>query len=89
MSYDVQDRLTVHLWHERQNSTANLTVDQHVGAHAERLVKTGRVASVSAAFNEAMAEKAWHSLRWRTQNIHANIRSITRSSMEVTDQQRG
>jgi hypothetical protein len=47
-----------------------------VGAYTERLAKTGRAASVSAAFNEAMAEKAWRDRRrrgmWRAKSREAD-----------------
>ena len=35
-----------------------ITVDPHLSAYAEHLVEAGQAPSVSAAFNEAMAEKA-------------------------------
>jgi hypothetical protein len=34
-----------------------ITVDSHLSAYAEHLVESGYATSVSAAFNEAMAEK--------------------------------
>ena len=34
-----------------------ITVDSRLSAYAEHLVESGRATSVSAAFNEAMAEK--------------------------------
>jgi hypothetical protein len=42
-----------------------ITVDPQVGAYAERLVAAGHAASVSAAFNDAMAEKAHRDRRRR------------------------
>jgi Arc/MetJ-type ribon-helix-helix transcriptional regulator len=33
-------------------------VDPHLSAYAEQLVRAGRAASVSAVFNDALAEKA-------------------------------
>jgi hypothetical protein len=36
-----------------------ITVDSHLSAYAEHLVASGHATSVSAAFNEAMAEKAY------------------------------
>lgn len=41
-----------------RKSRLTITVDAHLSAYAEQLVQTGHAASVSAAFNEAMAEKA-------------------------------
>jgi Arc/MetJ-type ribon-helix-helix transcriptional regulator len=35
-----------------------ITVDPHLSAYAEQLVRAGRAASVSAVFNDALAEKA-------------------------------
>jgi hypothetical protein len=34
-----------------------ITVDAHLSSYVEQLVETGQASSVSAAFNEAMAEK--------------------------------
>jgi len=34
-----------------------ITVDPHVAAYADRLVATGKATSVSAAFNDALAER--------------------------------
>jgi Arc/MetJ-type ribon-helix-helix transcriptional regulator len=42
---DRKDRLTI-------------TVDPHLSAYAEQLVKEGKAPSVSAVFNDALAEKA-------------------------------
>lgn len=42
-----------------------ITVDPHLSAYAEHLVEVGQAASVSAAFNEAMAEKAYRDRRRR------------------------
>ena len=36
-----------------------ITVDSHLSAYAEHLVESGHATSVSAAFNEAMAGKAY------------------------------
>jgi Arc/MetJ-type ribon-helix-helix transcriptional regulator len=35
-----------------------ITVDPHLSAYAEQLVQAGRAPSVSAVFNDALAEKA-------------------------------
>jgi hypothetical protein len=43
-----------------------ITVDPSLSAYAEHLVEAGHAASVSAAFNEAMAEKAYRDRRRRT-----------------------
>jgi Arc/MetJ-type ribon-helix-helix transcriptional regulator len=34
-----------------------ITVDPHLSAYAEHLVETGKAASVSAVFNDALSEK--------------------------------
>jgi hypothetical protein len=44
-----------------------ITVDPHLAAYAERLVETGKASSVSAAFNDALAERVHrdrHARRW-------------------------
>ena len=43
-----------------------ITVDPQLSAYAERLVETGHATSVSAAFNDAMAEKAYRDRRRRS-----------------------
>ena len=43
-----------------------ITVDPHLSAYAEHLVEIGSAASVSSAFNEAMAEKAYRDRRRRS-----------------------
>src|SRR5487761_916523 len=43
-----------------------ITVDPQLSAYAERLVQTGNATSVSAAFNDAMAEKAYRDRRRRS-----------------------
>jgi hypothetical protein len=43
-----------------------ITVDPRLSAYAERLVETGNATSVSAAFNDAMAEKAYRDRRRRS-----------------------
>ena len=40
-----------------------ITVDSHLSSYAEHLVASGHATSVSAAFNEAMAEKAYRDRR--------------------------
>ena len=40
-----------------------ITVDSHLSAYAEYLLESGHASSVSAAFNEAMAEKAYRERR--------------------------
>jgi hypothetical protein len=42
-----------------------ITVDSRLSAYAEHLVESGRATSVSAAFNEAMAETVYRDRRWR------------------------
>jgi hypothetical protein len=43
-----------------------ITVDSQLSAYAEQLVEAGQASSVSAAFNEAMADKANRDRRRRT-----------------------
>jgi Arc/MetJ-type ribon-helix-helix transcriptional regulator len=43
-----------------------ITVDSHLIAYADHLVETGHATSVSAAFNEAIAEKAYRDRRQRS-----------------------
>ena len=42
-----------------QKARLTITVDPNLRAYAEHLVESGRTTSVSAALNEAMAEKAY------------------------------
>ncbi|GAA1024150.1 hypothetical protein Aple_096710 [Acrocarpospora pleiomorpha] len=42
-----------------------ITVDPYLAAYAEQLVEAGKAASVSAAFNDALAEHAHRSRRAR------------------------
>ncbi len=41
-----------------RKSRLTITVDSQLSAYAEQLVAAGHAASVSAVFNEAMAEKS-------------------------------
>ena len=43
-----------------------ITVDPYLSAYAEQLVDAGQAASVSAVFNQAMAEKAYRDRRRRS-----------------------
>lgn len=56
-----------------------ITVDPHLSAYAEQLVDAGQAASVSAVFNEAMAEKAYRDRRRR---------SSWKAKADAADQQR-
>jgi hypothetical protein len=49
-----------------QKDRLMITVDYQLRAYAEQLVEEGLSASVSEAFNEAMAEKAYQDKRKRT-----------------------
>lgn len=56
-----------------------ITVDPYLSAYAEQLVDTGQATSVSAAFNDAMAEKAYRDRRRR---------SLWKAKTDAADQQR-
>lgn len=59
-----------------------ITVDPYLSAYAERLVEEGNVASVSAAFNEAMAEKAYRDRSrrnlWKAKSEQADPARVNR-----------
>ena len=67
-----------------------ITVDSHLSAYAEHLVESGRATSVSAAFNEAMAEKAYRDRRrrrvWKAKSEQADSGRVARM-MAHMDQQ--
>jgi endonuclease YncB( thermonuclease family) len=67
-----------------------ITVDSHLSTYAEHLVESGHATSVSAAFNEAMAEKAYRDRRrrslWKAKSEQADPDRVARM-MEHIDQQ--
>lgn len=73
-----------------RKSRVTITVDPQLGAYAEQLVQAGQAASVSAAFNDAMAEKAHRDRRrrsfWKTHSDQADPNRVARM-MAVIDQQ--
>ena len=73
-----------------RKSRLTITVDPHLSAYAERLVEAGHATSVSAAFNEAMAEKAYRDRRrrslWKTKADEANPARVSRMMAHVDQQ---
>ncbi len=67
-----------------------ITVDSQLRAYAERLVDTGLASSVSAAFNEAMAEKAYRDRRrrtlWKAKSDQADEGRVARMIAQVNQQ---
>jgi hypothetical protein len=67
-----------------------ITVDAQLSAYAEQLVDAGQASSVSAAFNEAMAEKAYRDRRrralWKVKSGEADQDRVARI-MAYVDQQ--
>jgi hypothetical protein len=65
-------------------------VDPDLSSYAERLVESGHAASVSAAFNEAMAEKAYWDRRcrglWRAKGDQADSGRVARMMSHVDQQ---
>ena len=67
-----------------------ITVDSHLSAYAEYLVESGHAASVSAAFNEAMAEKAYRDRRrrrlWKAKREQADPGRVARMMARIDQQ---
>jgi hypothetical protein len=67
-----------------------ITVDPQVSAYAEHLVEAGHATSVSAAFNEAMAEKAYRDRRsralWNAKVAQADPDRVSRMIAHVDEQ---
>jgi hypothetical protein len=67
-----------------------ITVDPYLSAYAEQLVDAGQAASVSAAFNEAMAEMAYRDRRrrslWKAKNDAADPQRVERMVAHVDQQ---
>jgi endonuclease YncB( thermonuclease family) len=70
-----------------------ITVDPDLSSYAERLVESGHAASVSAAFNEAMAEKAYRDRRrralWKATSEQADPGRVARMMAHVDQQLAG
>jgi endonuclease YncB( thermonuclease family) len=69
--------------------TLTITVDPDLSSYAECLVESGHAASVSAAFNEAMAEKAYRDRRrglWRAKGDQADPGRVARMMSHVDQQ---
>jgi Arc/MetJ-type ribon-helix-helix transcriptional regulator len=70
-----------------------ITVDPHLSDYAERLVEAGQSPSVSAVFNEAMAEKAFRDRRrqslWKGTSERADSDRIARIMARVDEQLAG
>jgi hypothetical protein len=73
-----------------RKSRLTITVDPHLSAYAEQLVEAGHAASVSAAFNQAMAEKAYRDRRrrslWKAKADEANPGRVSRLMAHVDHQ---
>jgi hypothetical protein len=67
-----------------------ITVDAQLSAYAEQLVDAGQASSVSAAFNEAMAEKAYRDRRrralWKVKSGEADQGRVARIMAHVDQQ---
>ena len=59
-----------------------ITVDPHLSAYAEQLVESGRATSVSAVFNDALAERIeWDkriARRWKERTAQADTAQVER-----------
>jgi hypothetical protein len=67
-----------------------ITVESHLSAYAKHLVETGRASSVSTAFNEAMAEKAYRERRrrslWKAKSEQADPGRVARMMAHIDQQ---
>jgi hypothetical protein len=67
-----------------------ITVDPSLSAYAEHLVDAGQAASVSAAFNEAMAEKVYRDRRrrslWKAKSEQADPDRVARMMAHIDEQ---
>jgi hypothetical protein len=73
-----------------RKSRLTITVDPQLQAYAEQLVETGQAASVSAAFNDAMTEKAYRDRHrrslWKARSDQADPERVARM-MAAIDRQ--
>jgi hypothetical protein len=76
-----------------RKSRLTITVDPDLSSYAERLVTAGQAASVSAVFNEAMAEKAYRDRRrrglWKARGDQADPGRVARMMAHVDQQLAG
>ena len=76
-----------------RKSRLTITVDPDLTTYAERLVESGHAASVSAAFNEAMAEKVYRDRRrrglWKAKGDQADPGRVARMMTHVDRQLAG
>lgn len=67
-----------------------ITVDPQLSAYAEHLVESGHAASVSAVFNEALAEKAYRDRRrrnlWKAKTEQADSGRVARLMAHIDQQ---
>jgi major membrane immunogen (membrane-anchored lipoprotein) len=67
-----------------------ITVDPYLSAYAEQLVDAGQAPSVSAVFNEAMAEKAYRDRRrrslWKAKTESADPQRVGRMTAHIDQQ---
>jgi hypothetical protein len=66
-----------------------ITVDFQLSAYAEHLVESGSAASVSAVFNEALAEKAYRDRRrglWKAKTGQADLGRVARTMAHIDQQ---
>lgn len=90
-------RVTIILRYESgmsgRKARLTITVDPDLSSYAERLVESGHAASVSAAFNEAMAEKAYRDRRrrvlWKAASEQADPGRVARMMAHVDQQLAG
>jgi len=73
-----------------RKSRLTITVDSQLSAYAEQLVAAGHAASVSAVFNEAMAEKAYRDRRrrslWKAKSEQADPGRVARMMAHIDQQ---
>jgi Arc/MetJ-type ribon-helix-helix transcriptional regulator len=67
-----------------------ITVDPHLSAYAEHLVETGKAPSVSAVFNDALAERLERDKRirrrWKEITAEADTAQVERMIADVEAQ---
>lgn len=67
-----------------------ITVDPSLSSYAEHLVAAGQATSVSAAFNEAMAEKVYRDRRrrslWKAKSEEADPGRVARLMAHIDEQ---
>jgi Arc/MetJ-type ribon-helix-helix transcriptional regulator len=67
-----------------------ITVDPHLSAYAEQLVESGRAPSVSAVFNDALAERVERdkriARRWKEITAQADMAQVERMIAHIEAQ---